>query len=365
MLGPGSGHSLSGMSARIVRDDQFRHAIWRQARPFLLGILPVPDLPSRLRVRWLAASLAGRGPWPGRAATSDDAAKLALLRLRWLQHETRRAVRSRQAEAATMLARVSIETLITGLYCLHEQGAVAKLQAENVRNLSLLLKFMTDAGIIPGSVLDECIRRLDYGQPARGLPVEGMAAFVDKSLGVHEVVGLYDRFYRPSSTLALHGGGLALLRHVREDDRLSRKPARTWARRSPARIVDACLGVLTANMARRVGNPSHVADEFAKRHYSRALPPIITISSTGIGKVLMRRQILNAALTLRYLFRYTRSDQDAADPAVRIARIRSGMEAILLAGVADLPEGALDPFLDYVSEKIAAGAAPENNEAPV
>jgi hypothetical protein len=30
------------------------------------------------------------------------------------------------------------------------------------------------------------------------------------------------------------------------------------------------------------------------------------------------------------------------------------METLLLAGVPDLPARALDPFLDYVSEKIAA-----------
>jgi hypothetical protein len=47
---------------------------------------------------------------------------------------------------------------------------------------------------------------------------------------------------------------------------------------------------------------------------------------------------------------------------VRLARIRAGMEALLLAGVPDLPEGALDPFLDYLSEKIAAGTASSSAE---
>ena len=263
-----------------------------------------------------------------------------------------------------MLARVSIETLVTGLYCLHKPDAVAELQAENRRNLPLLLKFLTDVGVIPGSVLDERIRRLGYGEPQRGPSVEGMAAFVDKSLGGREVVGLYDRFYRPSSALAMHGGGLVLLRHVREDDQLTRRPAPTWARRSPVRIADACLGVLTANMSRRAGRPSRLADRYTERHYSRALPPMITMSSSGIGKLLMPRQIVTTVRTLRDLFIYARSEQDAADPAVRVARVRAEMEALLLAGVTDLPRGALDPFLDYVSEQIAAGTAPEPDETP-
>lgn len=348
----------------IKRSDkvQLWRGIWRQTRPFLAGALPVIDLPSRYRVRRLAVSLVECDPWPGMAATGEHAAQLAILRLRSLQRDTRRAVRDRHTEAATLLARAAIETLITGLYCLHEQDAVAKLQAENIRNLPLLLRFLTDAGVIPPSVLDECIRRLGYGEPARGPSVEAMAVVVDKSLGVRAAVELYDRFYRPSSAFAMHSGGLSLLRHVRMDDRLRRRPSRTGARRSPARIADACLGALTANMARRAGRPSQLADKYTERHFDRALTPMVVMSSPGIGKLVMPRQIVTTVRTVRGIFKYARSGEDAADPAVRVARIRAGMEALLLAGLPDLPEGALDPYLDYVSQKIAAETAPASTE---
>lgn len=68
---------------RSVNAELWR-GIWRQARPFLLGALPVVDLPSRYRVRRLAVSLVECDPWPGMAATGEDAAQLAILRLRWL-----------------------------------------------------------------------------------------------------------------------------------------------------------------------------------------------------------------------------------------------------------------------------------------
>jgi hypothetical protein len=210
----------------------------------------------------------------------------------------------------------------------------------------------------PASVLDECIRRLGYGQPEKGPTVEVMATAVDKSLGARAAVDLYDRFYRPSSTLTVHWGGLALLRHVREDGHLTRQPGRTWARRSPARIADAWLGALTGNMARRAGRPSQLADNYTQRHFDRALTPMIA-SSSGIGKLLMPRQILASMRTVRSIFMYARSGQDAAEPAARVARIRAGMETLLFAAVPDLPDGALDPFLDYVSEKIAAETMPE------
>ena len=99
-------------------------------RVLVLSALPVPDLlPSRYKVRRTAHRLArGCDPWPGTAASGSDAARLALLRLLYLQRATHRAVRSRQDEAATMLARVSIETYITGMYCVYESDAVAQLQ---------------------------------------------------------------------------------------------------------------------------------------------------------------------------------------------------------------------------------------------
>ena len=68
-------------------------------------------------------------PVAGNGGLRTDVARLALLRLLYLQQATRRAVRSHQDEAATMLARVAIETYITGLYCLYEPGAVRSCRA--------------------------------------------------------------------------------------------------------------------------------------------------------------------------------------------------------------------------------------------
>lgn len=91
---------------------------------------------------------------------------------------------------------------------------------------------------------------------------------------------------------------------------------------------------------------------------------MITMSSSGIGKLIMPPQMVITVRTLRDLFRYARSEQDAADPDVRVARVRAEIEALLLAVVTDLPRGALDPFMDYVSEQIATGTAPEPDQKP-
>lgn len=344
--------------------DQFWSSVWRLARLFALGMLPVLDLPSRYRIRRLAVKLVRCDPWPGMAATGEDAAQLAILRLRWLQGATRRAVRSRQAEAATMLARASIETLITGLYCLYEQDAVAKLQAQNVRNLPLLMKFMIDMSMIPESVLAECITRLDSGAPGKGPTVEAMALAVDNSLGVRAAIDIYDRFYRPASTLSAHGGGASLLRHVNTDDHLTRRPGLAWARRSPARIADACLGALTANMARRAGEPSRVADKYTDRHFSRALTPMVTMSRSVLVALVAPRQIMTTVTSMRRIDNYIKAGQSVEDPATRVELIRAEIAGLLFAGVPNTPAEAFDPYLDYISEMLAAQVTPSSGEAP-
>ena len=218
------------------------------------------------------------------AATGLDVAQLAIYRLLWLQGETRWAVRSRHAESATMLARASIETLIVGLYCLHEEQAVTQLQSENLRSLGLLLRYLSDEGLMPTAVVDECIRRLAQGTPARGPSPEFMARKIDKATGGAAAVSLYERFYRPTASLAVHASGLTLMRHVRADDTLARRPRRVWARRSPARIADACVGVLAAAVAREAGPVYPAAEQYASRHLDRALTPVAMFGAPGLGQ---------------------------------------------------------------------------------
>jgi hypothetical protein len=161
------------------------------------------------------------------AASGDAAARLALQRLLYLQQATHRAVRSRQDEAATMLARVMIETYITGMYCLYEPGAVAMLQNGQLKMLRPMLEFLReDGGIlsgVPRDVLGECIRRLDAGTPADGPKVGVMAEKVDAATRSTIAISLYNRFYRPTSNLAIHAGAAALLRHVRADGKITHK----------------------------------------------------------------------------------------------------------------------------------------------
>jgi hypothetical protein len=224
--------------ATLAPGDRFRlwPAVWPLVRMLVLSALPVPDLLSRRKVRRAARDLArGCDPWPGMAASGDDAARLALHHLLYLQRATHRAVRSRQDEAATMLARVMIETYITGMYCLYEPGAVAKLQNGQLKMLRPMLEFLReDGGVlsgVPGDVLDECIRRLDAGTPADGPKVWVMAEKVDTATGSTIAISLYNRLARrPRSATSAVTAGPPGGRHGSGADGHSRgSPTPAWA----------------------------------------------------------------------------------------------------------------------------------------
>jgi len=338
-----------------------RFRFWQRAWPYIrsivLGLLPVPDLMARRRVRRTADKLVSCDPWPGMDATGLDAAEVSIYRLLWLQGQTRRAVRGRHREAATMLARASLETLVVGLYCLHWPGAVAQLQAANLRAIEGMLEYVSDMGLIPADVLAECLRRLDLGQPKRGPTFETMAQRVDEATGGSVAIDLYKRYYRPTSTLAVHANASSLLRHVRSDDHLTHQPGRMWNRRSPVRIADASLGILAAAVAQRRGLPHLDLARYAERHAQRALTPVAVMAGGGSVGKFKPRQVIDTIRIIRETGTYLWSGRAAADPIeVREAYVRDQFAAALHIAEADIPAGALDPFLDHIAATLAREA---------
>jgi hypothetical protein len=145
-----------------------RFWIMKRAAPYLraavLGFLPCPDLVTRYRMRRKAHGLVTLRTWPDMAASSAETAQLAMMRLLWLQRQTRRAVRGRHKDAAAMLARASVETLFLGLYCLRVPGAVGQLHAGNMKALVDGLAYVEEADIVPAQVIRDCVVRL--GEPS-------------------------------------------------------------------------------------------------------------------------------------------------------------------------------------------------------
>lgn len=347
----------SDPSVRPAEPPPGRFWILKRIMPFLqaaiLGFLPCPDLIGRNRMRRSARRLVILKSWPGMEATSAQAAQLAMMRLLWLQCQTRRAVRGRHREASAMLARASVEALFLGLYCLRVPEAVAQLHAGNLKALGDGLAYFEEVGIVPERVIRDCVARL--GQPSRRyLGVWDMVEAIDAANGNKEARSVYRRLYGPLSNFTVHASGGTLLRHVNRKGGLRWRPSRSWARRSPARVADAAAGLLAADLAMRANVPHEKLLAYANKHMSRTLMPMAVMAFTGLGGSVQPGRVREGIRLVKEIYAYLWTGAAAADSVdVRAAYVRERFASILDYDGTDIPEGAFDPFIDYIAEKLA------------
>ena len=182
-----------------------------------------------------------------------------------------------------MLAWSSVEACILGLYCLHEDGAVAHLQAANIKALHDVVRYLSDAGLVPAEVIEGYVAAL--GESRRGPKVWDMAKRVEQATGHRGAISLYQRFYVPTSNFFVHANAGSLLRQVGAGDKLTCRPGRARTRRSPACAADACTGLASA-VAERTSRPAKGFARYADKHLDRALTPLAVLAGAGLGQFL-------------------------------------------------------------------------------
>ncbi len=162
--------------------------------------------------------------------------------------------------------------------------------------------------------------------------------------------------------------GLTLLRHVGRNDTLSGRPSRTWNRRSPARVADASTGLLVAVLAQEADRPAAEFLRYAGRHSERALMPVAVMGLGGLrgsGEKSLFQRVIKALRLTRELSDYLWHGRAAADAhGTRTAFVRAHFTAMLDADALDVPAGLLDPFIDYVTDKLARAAFESSPAAP-
>ena len=330
------------------------------------GMLPYPDLRRRRRVRRAARELVICEPWPKDAETTGpDAAQLALLRVLYLQKQTRRAARFRMPDAAVQMARSSLEACLLGLYCLHTDEAVTRLREANIKAAIDAISYLLDLGLVPKEILDEAVAVLGK---TRQLPtVKNMAELADGKMPGSGVISLYKRFYQPTSTFFVHANAASLLRHVEADNTLTDKPAFPWTYRSAVRVADSAVGLLAAAVAEHAGQPSGAFTAYGDAHIARAFTPVAVMFGKGMRHSKKPSRLLPFAREVLALRRYIHSGQAAADaPEVRETRIRSAYERFTqqLAQISDLdldsPEArSFQPMIDYFASRLLSEIATE------
>lgn len=244
----------------------------------LRGVLPYPDLLRRWRVNRRAHKLITCRHWPGDDATGMEAAQLALLRLLWLRRLTRNAVGMRRDEDAVLLARACIETCIVGLYSVHSGDPIAHLSAPSY-GAGGPVPYLIDAGLGSQAAIDSAV--LALGEVGPDLNIRDLALWLEREHGLVLATGLYQRYYVPLSHLFGHSYAFALMRHVRPDGSVHRRPAFPWVRRSAARMADGCTAVLAASIADKVGSPSALFHRSATAHLDRLLTPALVFAVKG------------------------------------------------------------------------------------
>jgi hypothetical protein len=336
----------------------FARRVWPYFRSFALSVLPCPDLVSRWRMRRIASGLVTLRTWPGKQAVSADTAQLAMLRLLYLQRQTRRAVRGRHREASVMLARACVETLLVGLYCLRDVTAIEQLDAGALKGMADALAYLEDAEIAPAEIIRACIRRL--GEPARRhVQPWDMVQAVDTANGNKAARDIHRRLYQPLSNFTVHAGGGTLMRHTGPGEAIRARPSKAWNRRSPARVGDAMTGLMGAVLAQHQGAPYAGLMTYSNRHMDRALMPVAFIGLSGIRSRASGRSLLKSLKILREVYDYLWHGRAAAESsAARESYLRERFAAMLDITGTDVPPGSLDPFIDHVAETLAQLAEP-------
>jgi len=328
----------------------------------LRGLLPYPDPFRRRRVRKAARRLVVCDPWPADdAITGPDVAQLALLRLLWLQGQTRRASRGRHRESAVLLARSSLETCILGLYCLHCPDAVADLRAANIKAGGKMLAVLGTAGVIPQEVINQALAAL--GPRREGPTVRAMTKLIDAETGGTVEAALYDRLYVPTSTYFVHSNAASLLRHVKADGSLTYHPIVPWARRSPIHLADGCVGLLAGAVAHADGAPINLFLTYAETHHARTMMPLLVMAAKGLGRSSLKpARLIETTRIVLDLRRYLSGPALSDPPRMREARLRAAYDKLPLDP--DVPAEAFRPVIDYFIEKILSDfAAPAADHA--
>lgn len=353
---------LPAASAKLtVMLSDFARFAWNMLR----ALLPYPDLPRRMWMRHRAFRLVTIKHWPGDdAVTGADAAQLALLHALYLQRLARRAVRWRHREEAALLTRAAIDNVLVGLYCLHHADAVKELTGGEHLAIRRVTAYLTrDNGLFSSEALLNAADAL--GERGRDLNLKDVAEWLNREKGLLIAVQLYEGYYSALSHFFAHSSGFALIRHVRTDGKLRRRPAFPWVRRSAVRIADGCAGLMAAHVADKTGVPAKGFLRYAAGHLDRTLTPTYVTTSKRWLHAIGWRKLAGTLGTISAFGRYVRTSGSEASPAEREAHVRKQFEDLLSAVSPDVPDAAVRPVIDELVSKILSSMSTPLADSPV
>jgi hypothetical protein len=318
----------------------------------LRSVLPYLDPLCRRRIRRAARDLITCTRWPGDDATPEDIAQLALLRLLWLQRQTRKAGRGRHTEATALLTRACIETCIAGLYWLYGDDQATRMHGNNAKSFRRMMSYIADGDPISPGLVEKVAAT--FGTPTDLPNLLDMANVVAGKTRESFATDVYHRIYVPLSTLFPHPSGLALLRHVKSDDQLAETPMRVWTIRSALHTSDACMARLALAVAERKQSTGVPFVRYANAHMSRSITPVFLMTGRSMIRSVRWSKLPGAYRSLVALRRYYDTGHAARDPyPERKARTKDAFDEALQVLDSSVPEQQRDLVLDHFAEVLA------------
>jgi hypothetical protein len=309
--------------------------------------IPSFDPLRRARIRRSARSLITCSPWPpSMTSTAEQVAQLALVRLLYLQKLTRRQARFRQTEAAVLLTRSAVDTCIVGLYCLHVPNALDRLNANNTKSLERLIEPVIDEVVLTTEIINAGI--LEMPDP---LTLPNLGVLVDQIVangGPMTARVLYERLYRPISTLYTHASGVTLMRHMRHNDRVTERPMAPWTMTGAVNAVDTCVGQLAAAISAPDSADRALFMQYGMEHLKKTPLPVSTMFIKQIVVQFKVKNLPAAIRSARDIRTYLAEAAASDDVETRRNRIREGFQSTGAIIETPMPDVLLESFVDRI-----------------
>jgi hypothetical protein len=213
-----------------------------------------------------------------------------------------------------------------------------------------LLAYLAESDLMSLTVINDSADAV--GSPGPDFNTRRAAELLAREHDLAIPLSLYGRYYVPLSHFYAHPSGFTLLRHVRPGGMPRIRPARAWARRSPARLADACAGFMAAAITEKAGAEGARFMRYAEAHIDRAFTPAGTVAGKGLRQAVDWRRLPETVSIFRELYRYTHGGATDDDRDRREARLRSGFEKAFGILRLDLPDTAFRSPIDLFVSKI-------------
>ena len=225
--------------------------------------------------------------WSAPDVTANEIARITLLRVLFLQRATRQAARHHDGEASAMLARASLEATIAGVFCVYVPGAERYFDGESVKRTDQIF-----TGIAEVMGLKQVLQEIKDKYEKNSLPpISQMVKTIEDNAG-NSMGALYADFYVQLSSLYIHGGPLALLRHVHSGTLKTReRPYSAWNRRSAVHLADAMVGLLASTIAGENHRDQSLFEEYRAIHLEATWKPVTFVLLNKVKEGINLRNV--------------------------------------------------------------------------